>query len=187
MSVAQEALTGSKLDAWLDQVEQTINAQEEAGNLSPELRQSTILSLLEAQTCAPDEANALFRLKNCWCYANQPDTALALLAQFAPAVLAQMSPEERADYEVHIACWRVSAWRYTTKTEETRQALLNVAQFLEQMPPEKQILNAWHFITDQAYEISAWDLVRQFASARLIAQHANKEQQQWQSSPCRKQ
>jgi tetratricopeptide (TPR) repeat protein len=171
----REPLAGTALENFLDETEQAVELQHEAG-VADDLRRSTLLSALCRQPCRADTVQTVDRLHSLWRLAGEREAALRVLDEDGAEVLASLPADEQPGVAIALDFWRLGVRLRTGDAGENIARALQVAeQRLMATPPAHVSDKAWAHLASVAAELGDHACVRRCAEARQARFEADPE------------
>lgn len=159
------ALSGGRLETFLDEAENTAKQQREAA-VAADLSRPALAALLHSQVLRADSLDLVSRLYSLWLAAGDPAQALRVLDQDGAAALAALPAQERSDARISLAFWQLEVRRAGGDAAAADAALAAVEQLLASLPAAQQPDRAWGYLASQAADMDAQACVRRCARAR---------------------
>ncbi len=163
MNTNTSALSASQLEAFLDHTESALEQQTESG-LSEELRTSTLRDTLMRQEFRADTLGSVHRLFRLWQQANEPERAMAMVANDGALIVPQLPANEQAQARLSLAFWQMEAQK--PGSEGMQSALQTVLGQLQALPLADQSDESWSHLSSFAHFAGDHGLVRTCATAR---------------------
>ncbi|WP_326535589.1 hypothetical protein [Pseudorhodoferax sp.] len=163
-----QALSGTALDAYLDDIESTLALQQEAG-VAQDLQQTAVRDLLQRQAMRADTLRAVARLSQLWTQAGEPAEAVRVVEADGAQVQAELPASEQVDAGIRLGFWRIHALAETNTPEgraALQQDLVGMERRLAGQPPAVASDELWQHLTGIASTAGLHDCVRRCAQAR---------------------
>lgn len=183
-------LTGSRLQAFLDDTDEAVDQQVEA-NVDEDIIRAGLIATLSKQICHADSMGTVYKLHRLWMRAEQTAQALLVLNEHAPAVVQALPAEERSGAEVAIAFWLISAQSQAKDLSQgdagLRTALLHTEAALGRIPVADQSDEDWNRLARWAHDAGDFELQRRCIKAihaRELAQAGRAAYRAWDEAVC---
>lgn len=172
MTVASATvLSGIPLDTFLDETEEAIDLQSQAG-VADDLSRPALAAALRRQPCRADSMNAVARLFRLWLRAGEWQEAQRVLVQDGADVLAQLPHNEQHEARISLAFWHVEALQAGPDAEALHRAVGAAEQVLQALAPGQVPDQAWAHLAGLAAEAGDHRCARRCAEARHALQVA---------------
>jgi tetratricopeptide (TPR) repeat protein len=168
------SLSGARLEMYLDETEQAINQQTEAG-VADDIVQSSLLAALTRQTCMADTMNGVYKLHTLWARAGKPEQAMRVLQEQGPGVLLSLSEQERRNAEIALAFWRLQIARTQNDKQAVQTSLAQAEGLLNAVPQAEQDGDHWLHLARNARSAEDYALERRCTDALFAAQVADPQ------------
>lgn len=165
------ALTGARLDAFLDEVEACF-PDDDAPSASA---QAEALALLQTHPCQTTELGQLGRLFHVWRRAGEIGQALHVLDEQQTAVFAIIPETERRSALLHTLFWRLGVLRNQDIEGRLVPTLRQTVATLAEEPVADQPEDAWRYLAELAEQAGEHALHRQCQQARHACQVADAD------------
>ena len=150
-------LEGEALQAFMDQAQDMLQAQDAASEVAQPERQAALIELLGQQRFAPASVGDVERLHDLWLALEQPEAANALLREHRDAALASLDGAQRTQGAASLALSDIQS-RLRFDRDGATALLLPTADLIGRLPhttDASPYWNGWHYL---AREAQAWDL-----------------------------
>lgn len=176
--IPPETLSGSRLEAFLDDTDEAVDQQFEA-DVADDIVQAGLAATLARQSCHADSMAALYKLHRLWLRALKPDQALRVLDEQGPGVALALPPAEKPSAELAIAFWRIAAQSQAKTMGLGAEGLLACLQgaeaLLARQPQPEQSDDDWNRLARWAHDAGDFDLQRRCFAAIHAEQKAHPQ------------
>ncbi|MFI8619162.1 hypothetical protein ACIGHN_27050 [Acidovorax sp. NPDC077693] len=139
-------LSGSRLEVFLDDTEEAVDEQLEAG-ISEDSIRTGLAAALRSQLCRADSMSAVYKLHRLWLRAAECDEALRVLDEQGPASVEALPLDEKTSAKIALAFWRVSAHsqahRQSGNSEGLAASLMATEALLRNQPLTSRSTEDW--------------------------------------------
>ncbi len=151
------ALSGSKLDAWLDEMEGYLsNLYDDHQNADP--KTSELPALLGQYTYQPDSMDLVFRLFRLWTAVSDQAESLRVLKEDGPAVLQRLDEPDKPFAQLQLSFWYAD---YCESFERERWVdALGETMALIESSPQADDYNLWENLIRRADSAQAFAIKR---------------------------
>jgi cellulose synthase operon protein C len=183
-------LSGSRLQAFLDDTDEAVDQQVEA-EVDEDIIRAGLITTLSKQTCRADSMNTVYKLHRLWMRAQQTEQALSVLNEQAQAVVQALPADEQSGAQVAIAFWLMSAHDQAKELGQgdagLRASLHHTEAVLGHIPVADQSDENWNRLASWAHDAGDFELQRRCIKAihtRELAQAGRAAYRAWDEAVC---
>ncbi|NHZ61716.1 hypothetical protein [Massilia genomosp. 1] len=172
MSSHPDAISASRLDAFLDQAEAALAQQQEAG-IDPALIRASLKSMMDAGRYRADTLSNVRRLYSLWLGAGEPLAALRVIDTDGVQLAEALPEDERGRWPLNLAFFRMEPLHALGEHAAFCAGLEAAYALLSALPAGLQYEQAWGQLADQSVDAGAYELARRCALGRHALARAN--------------